>query len=603
MLSIEDLGVEFRTRHARVTAVQEVSLNLAEGERLGIVGESGSGKSVTAYSVLRLLEHTGRVKKGRITFEGIDLLSLSEREMRNVRGRKIAMIFQNPQSALNPIRPIGQQLEDVLIAHLPLSRGQARRRALDLLELVRIRQPAERYRAYPFELSGGMCQRVMIALAMACEPRLLIADEPATGLDVTIQKIVMDLMAELCSAQQAGLLLITHDLGLASKYCDRIIVMQSGQVVESGATRKLFCDPEHPYTQRLVAATPRKSSQLIDLLPAPERSAFVVSDTSSAADWKAKHLPDARGPLLRVRDLVKTYPSGRGRGRWIGRLPGLSKASEWTEGIRAVDGISFEIGAGESVGLVGESGCGKTTTSRMVARLLDRTAGSIQFAGEDIGGIAARDFNRSDLRRKIQMVFQDPAGSLNPRWTAFDCIAEPLRRLGSLQRAAALRARVQLLAERSGLEAHLLFRFPHQLSGGQQARVGIARAIALDPELLILDEPTSALDVSVQAVVLNQLAKLRFELGLSFLFVSHDLNVVRLMCDRILVMHDGRFVEEGRSTDVLERPRADYTRTLVSAIPDLEFSEDGGFASTQPIDATDRDAPQCLGQNIESGRG
>jgi peptide/nickel transport system ATP-binding protein len=507
------------------------------------------------------------------------------------------MIFQNPRAALNPIRKVGDQIEDVLRQHVRQSTvGDRGEKAIEALEQVRIARPRERYHAYPFELSGGMFQRVVIALALACNPQLLIADEPTTGLDVTTQKAVMDLIVELTRRRGMSTILITHDLGLAAAYCDRVVVMEKGRVVETALSADIFARPEHPYTRKLMRATPRLGASLRDLLPEEEDAALSPTSPSStsphpsavmagldpaihlssqsscsrAMDPRVKPGGDAGGdtsakPLLLVDKLVKEYPR-QGATAVLTKLFGRKPPLE-TEQFRAVDGISFTVGRGESVGLVGESGCGKSTTSMMVMRLLDQTSGRIMFDGEEIGAILPNAFARLPLRKSIQMVFQDPTDSLNPRFTAARAIADPLLQLGGIKGRDALRARCEELAEMVGLPIDLLDRFPHQLSGGQKARVGIARAIALHPKLVILDEPTAALDVSVQAVVLNLLHDLKQSMGMSYLFVSHDLNVVRLLCDRVIVMRTGRIVEQGAAERVLGDPQDSYTRELLTAIP------------------------------------
>ena len=530
LLDVHDLTVEFATRRGPVRAVNQVSLSVMRGEILGIVGESGSGKSVTSYALMHILDRAGRIAAGSIVFSGMHLERMSEPEMRDLRGREMSMVFQNPRAALNPIRRIGRQIEDVLLRHGLATRADAKDKAIAMLDRVRIARPAERYGAYPFELSGGMCQRVVIALALACQPQLLIADEPTTGLDVTTQQAVMELMVELTRERRMAAILITHDLGLAAAYCDKVMVMEQGLVVESAAAASIFRAPVHPYTRRLLRATPRPGAVLRDLLvdPSPEPPAIAV----------------APGRLLDVRGLVKTYGAAN-----------------------AVDGIDLHIDRGESLGLVGESGCGKSTTSMMLMRLLDPTDGSIRFDDIEIGAIPARDFATNRMRRRIQMVFQDPTDSLNPRFTAERAIEDPLRRMGPRLGRDALRARCEELARLVGLPVHLLDRFPHQLSGGQKARIGIARAIAVGPDLVVLDEPTAALDVSVQAVVLNLLRDLKATLGMSYLFVSHDLHVVRLLCDRVVVMRAGKIVEQGSAQQVLEAPTAAYTRELIAAIP------------------------------------
>jgi peptide/nickel transport system ATP-binding protein len=598
LLDVNDLTVEFATRRGVVRAVQHVNISVAKGETLGIVGESGSGKSVTSYAVMRILDRAGKIAEGSVVFSGIDVRTASEDQMRDLRGREISMIFQNPRAALNPIRKVGDQIEDVLRQHVQQSTvGDRGEKAIEALEQVKIARPRERYHAYPFELSGGMCQRVVIALALACNPQLLIADEPTTGLDVTTQKAVMDLIVELTKRRGMSTILITHDLGLAAAYCDRVVVMEKGRVVETALSADIFARPEHPYTRKLMRATPRLGASLRDLLPeeeavlsptpssstSPRLPAVMAGldpaihpssqdSSSEAMDPRVKPGGDvatngdaSAKPLLLVDKLVKEYPR-QGATAVLTKLFGRKPPVE-TEQFRAVDGISFTVGHGESVGLVGESGCGKSTTSMMVMRLLDQTSGRIMFDGDEIGGILPNAFARLPLRKSIQMVFQDPTDSLNPRFTAARAIADPIMQLSDVRGRDALRARCEELAEMVGLPINLLDRFPHQLSGGQKARVGIARAIALHPKLVILDEPTAALDVSVQAVVLNLLHDLKQSMGMSYLFVSHDLNVVRLLCDRVIVMRTGRIVEQGPSERVLGDPQDAYTRELLTAIP------------------------------------
>ena len=559
LLDINDLTVEFATRRGTVKAVQHVNISVAKGETLGIVGEFGSGKSVTSFAVMRILDRAGKIAEGSVRFSGVDVKDATESQMRDLRGREISMIFQNPRAALNPIRKVGRQIEDVLLQHVQVDKVQVSERAIEVLDQVRIARPRERYHAYPFELSGGMCQRVVIALALACNPQLLIADEPTTGLDVTTQKAVMDLVVELTRRRNMSTILITHDLGLAAAYCDRVVVMEKGRVVETAKSSDIFARPEHAYTRKLMRATPRIGVSLRDLLPEDEAAA--LPDIPSAAapiNGEAK-------PLLTVEKLVKEYPR-QGATAVLGKLFSRKPPVE-QEVFRAVDGISFTVGHGESVGLVGESGCGKSTTSMMVMRLLDQTSGRILFDGNEIGAMLPNAFARSALRKSIQMVFQDPTDSLNPRFTAARAIADPIMQMGDIRGRDVLRARCEELAGQVGLPVNLLDRFPHQLSGGQKARVGIARAIALHPKLVILDEPTAALDVSVQAVVLNLLQDLKASMGMSYLFVSHDLNVVRLLCDRVIVMRSGCIVEQGSSEQVLGNPQDAYTRELLTAIP------------------------------------
>lgn len=534
MLEVKDLAVTFQSRRGEITAVRQLDLSLGKGEILGIVGESGSGKSVSSYALLRVLDAGGRITRGQISYTGIDLLAINEKEMRDIRGREISMIFQNPRAALNPIRQVGLQIEDVLRRHAQASSQDVKEKAIEALRAVKINDAQSRYHAYPFELSGGMCQRVVIAIALACNPQLLIADEPTTGLDITTQKVVMDLIRDLIQERNMSSILITHDLGLAAEYCDRIMVMKDGEIVEKGDPISLFSQPQHRYTQKLVDATPRGGSSVRALLPPEERSAEPSHSVSQDV-------------LLDVRNLSKTFQGKAGP-------------------VNAVNGISFTLYKGQSVGLVGESGSGKSTTAEMLVRLLDPSGGSIMFKGDDLVQYSAKTFATHSQRSDIQMVFQDATDSLNPRHTARQTVSEPLVHLGKLRRHK-LAERIEELATLVGLPTHLLDRFPHQLSGGQKARVGIARAIALNPTLLILDEPTAALDVSIQAVVLNLLVDLRAKLGMSYLFVSHDLQVVKLLCDHVIVLKDGSIVESGNAQKVMTTPSHSYTKALIDAAP------------------------------------
>ena len=531
MLQIRDLRVQFETRNGPVDAVRGINLDLARGETLGIVGESGSGKSVTAFSVLRILDEGGQIIEGDLIYGGINLTAADENTMNDIRGREISMVFQNPRAALNPIRKIGQQIEDVLRQHSLATRQDAHSKAIAALEEVQIKDAAARYHAYPFELSGGMCQRIVIALALACQPQLLIADEPTTGLDVTTQKTVMDLIQNLAKDRGMSVLLITHDLGLAGQYCNRLLVMKDGEVVETGAPAKLTKEATHAYTKKLVAATPNKGKALHDLI----------------LGGAAVPVPDQGEVLLSVRDVTKTYAGKSGP-------------------VEALCGISFDVRKGGCLGLVGESGSGKSTLSSIIARLQDATTGEIEFEGRKLNDTPAARFASDPRRSEIQMVFQDATDSLNPRHTAAQSIMEPMRHLTKII-ARDRSARVHELAAQVGLPAALLSRLPHQLSGGQKARVGIARALAVNPKLLILDEPTAALDVSIQALVLNLLADLRHRLNLTYVFVSHDLAVVQMLCDTALVMRSGECVEHGPTDAVLSSPKSPYTQKLIAAMP------------------------------------
>ncbi|MBE90156.1 MAG: ABC transporter ATP-binding protein [Rhodospirillaceae bacterium] len=568
-LDIKQLSVEFQTRNGVVCAIEDVTLQLAKGEVLGIVGESGSGKSVTAYSVIGLLDDAGSPVSGSATFDGIPLTSASESILRDLRGREISMIFQNPRSALNPIRPVGLQIEDVLLRHGRATPQTAKAKAIEMLDKVKIVDPPGRYGSYPYELSGGMCQRVGIAIALSCDPRLLIADEPTTGLDVTTQQVTMDLIRSLTEERYMAVVLITHDLGMAAKYCDRIVVMEKGRVVETATVEALFSDPQQAYTKKLIAASPGPRSTLAELTPGDDG----VSCPAIKPGGCSEETSASRRNILEVVSIVKEFPAHH---KFTGLLP-WSQGDKEPAPFRAVDNISFKLKFGESLGLVGESGCGKSTISNIIMRLMDPTSGDVIFDGHNIATYPAESFAQRPERQKIQMVFQDSTDCLNPRYSAHNCIAEPLKRLLGLRCRSEIRSKVEVLAQRVGLPIELLDRFPHQLSGGQKARVGIARAIAVDPLLLVLDEPTSALDVSVQAVVLQLLDRLKRDFGMSYIFVSHDLNVVRLLCEKVIVMNRGRIVESGQTETVLRHPSDPYTQRLIEAIPHLDPPEPRTF--------------------------
>lgn len=557
LLEVRDLRVSFGAHEA----VRGISFDIAAGETLALVGESGCGKSATALSLMRLVPEPGRVT-GSILFDGQELLDLNARQMRDVRGGRIAMIFQEPMTSLNPVLSIGEQIVETLRQHESLSKAAALKRAVELLELVRIPEPQRRVSDYPHELSGGQRQRVMIAMAVACRPRLLIADEPTTALDVTIQARILELLNALRKELAMSLLLITHDLGVVADHADRVAVMLAGRKVEEARTQEIFARPRHAYTRGLLGASLNladdlhyRASTLPEIrhdTPAGGDAVFTVVPRAARAltqhgDAAARAASVETAPLLAVRNLRVEYTQRHAR-----------------TVLRAVDGVSFDIGRGESVGLVGESGCGKSTLSRAIMRLASVAHGEIRL--DDVDLVPLRERALRPLRRKVQMVFQDPYASLNPRRTVAQ-ILDTVLLVNGTRDARERDARVRRILDRVRLPSVALARFPHEFSGGQRQRIGIARALVLEPELLICDEPVSALDVSIQAQILNLLVELKQELGLSLLFISHDLSVVRYIADRVHVMQQGRIVESGGHGEIWHRPQHDYTRTLLEAIP------------------------------------
>jgi peptide/nickel transport system ATP-binding protein len=518
LLSIEHLAVSYRTRGGLVPAVQDVSLTVDAGEVIAVVGESGSGKSTTAHAAIGLLPRGGRIDGGTLTFDGRDLRSLSDKQWRGVRGREIALVPQDPAVSLNPVHRIGDQVAEVLRIHGLADRRAAAAQAVELLERAGVPQPELRARQYPHQLSGGLRQRALIASALAGRPKLIIADEPTSALDVTVQRRILDHLTSLAAESGTAILLITHDLGVAADRASRIVVLSRGEVAEEGKTAEIVSAPSQPYTQQLLAAAPSMTSTLRPAAPAAE-------------------------PLVSVRDLAKTFDGG----------------------IRAVDGLSFDIPRGQTLALVGESGSGKSTTARMVLRLETPSAGSVAFDGHDITSLAGPELRR--LRRRMQIVYQNPYASLNPKFSIEEVVAEPLRAFGLP------RTRVPELLEQVALPSSVARRKPSELSGGQRQRVAIARALALRPDLVVCDEPVSALDVSVQAQILRLLAELQSELGLSYLFISHDLAVVRQLADQVGVLRQGALVELGPAAQVLHEPRSEYTKELLDAIPGRPVQE------------------------------
>ena len=604
MLRLDDFSVGYHTASGQIQALDRVSLEVAAGSTLALVGESGSGKSTVAVAAMGLLPPEARVTSGRVLYRDRDLAVMTPGELRQLRGARLGMVFQDPFSVLNPSLTIGAQVAEGLIHHLGLSDEAAARRVVELLDEVGIRNPAAIARAYPHELSGGMRQRVLIAGALAPEPELLILDEPTTALDVTIEAQILTLLEDLRASRGLTMLFISHNLGVVRRIADRVMVLYAGQTVEAGPTNDVLWYPRHPYSKGLLAAIPRLDAKRHRLASIPggmpdmrappagcrfaPRCAFAAAGcdrpqeliTLGDRQGRCHRLPqiieqawptgDAAGqrpaaatgaPVLEVADLRKSFTLSQGL-----RLRGWRPVRDRTV-ITAIDRVSFTLQPGEVLGLVGESGSGKTTLGRTILRLIDPEAGSIRIDGQEIAQAPQRRLDA--MRRTAQIVFQNPDSSLNPRKSIGASIARPLVRFG-LCRGRAVDARVAELLQLVRLPAHYAARFPHQLSGGEKQRVGIARALATDPRLIVCDEPVSALDVSVQAAVLNLLADLRDQLGVAYVFISHDMSVVAHLADRIAVMHQGRLVEVGSAEQIMNDPQDPYTRRLIGAVPRLD---------------------------------
>ncbi|SLN64898.1 Glutathione import ATP-binding protein GsiA [Roseivivax jejudonensis] len=559
LLGIEGLTVEFPTRRGTFVAVKDADLTVEPGQIHGLVGESGAGKSTIGAAIMGLIDPPGRIAGGTIRFRGDAISGLDAKGMRALRGRKISMIFQDPLTSLNPLYTVRQQLVETIRLHLDLSETEASARAVELIERVGIADPETRADQYPHQFSGGMRQRVVIALALCSDPDVIVADEPTTALDVSIQAQILDLIKELARERQVGVILITHDMGVIADTTDVVTVMYRGEVVESGPTREVLGNPQHPYSQSLIAAVPRPDVKLgrFPLIGYGGRvTEFRIADL--ARDWPMPETP--RGtPLVEVDGLTKQFQTRR-----------AIRASR-RRYLTAVDAARFEIRQGEVFGLVGESGSGKSTLARMIAGLFPSDEGDVRYAGRSIntGRRGVPDW----YRRDIQMIFQDPFSSLNPRMRVDAIVAEPARHHG-LFTGSALRQRVAELLDRVGLGADAGLKYPHEFSGGQRQRISIARALATQPKFLICDEPTSALDVSIQAQILNILKDLQDHLNLTMLFISHDLPVVRQMCDRVGVMKDGKLVEIAATEDLFAAPGHDYTRHLMSLMPRLDGLSD-----------------------------
>jgi peptide/nickel transport system ATP-binding protein len=598
VIDVEHLRTYFHTEEGVVKAVEDLSFRIEQGRTLGIVGESGSGKSVTSLTIMRLLASTARIESGRISFLGRDLVGLPEREMQSVRGRDISMIFQEPMTSLNPVFTVEAQISEAIMLHQKTTRSQARQKAIDLLKEVGVANAEERIDSYPHQMSGGQKQRVMIAMALSCNPQLLIADEPTTALDVTIQAQILAILRRLRDQRGMSVIFITHDLGVIAEIADDVLVMFEGQMVEYGPVLDIYSAPKHPYTKGLLACRPRLESTfrrlptVDDFMETVERDGQVrviekrMDDARlrSLAEqgrgrllhpkselaaighpWEEGHHPpdtqavaEGTTPLLRVENLQVYFPIRRGI---LGRT---------VDHVKAVDGISFNVYRGQTLGLVGESGCGKTTAGRAILRLIEPTAGTVQYDGVDLQRLGRNELRK--MRRRMQIVFQDPYGSLNPRMTIESTLTEPMVIQGIGRSRAERRDRAAALLEEVDMEPGYLRRYPHEFSGGQRQRICIARALAAGPDFIICDESVSALDVSIQAQVLNLLKELQDKRGLTYIFISHDLSVVKFMADMMAVMNDGKIIEFGPSESIYAAPREAYTRRLIDATPkdDLE---------------------------------
>ncbi|MDJ0975432.1 MAG: ABC transporter ATP-binding protein [Planctomycetota bacterium] len=575
LVDIQNLKTYFHTEEKVVRAVDGVSIQIHEGQTLGVVGESGSGKSVTALSLMKLLPpETARIHEGRISFLGRDVVHVPQKDMRYIRGKDIGMIFQEPMTSLNPVFTVGDQVMEPIMVHEGLSREEARERVLQLFREVDIPDPERRIDSYPHEMSGGQKQRVMIAMALSCNPKMLIADEPTTALDVTIQAQILDLMRKLRDERGMAIMFITHDLGVIAEIADNVAVMFQGHLVEYGDIVEIFSNPKHPYTRSLLACRPTLDTKFRRL---PTTSTFmewsldddhqlvivekdVSDDTLKKLETagRDKMLEPEGEPLLVVEDLKVHFPIRKGV---LGRV---------ADYVRAVDGVSFKVWPGQTLGLVGESGCGKTTCGRALLRLIEnkggtRVTGNVIYDGKNLGDIPRAEFRQ--LRQRLQIIFQDPYSSLNPRMTVGDMISEPMEVHGLFRTKQERTDRVAQLLEETGLEANHMNRYPHEFSGGQRQRISIARALALDPKFIVCDESVSALDVSVQAQVLNLLMDLQESHGLTYIFISHDLSVVKFISDTMAVMKDGKIVEMGAADAIYENPREAYTKRLIDAVP------------------------------------
>ena len=556
LLQIENLAIDFIAENQKTQAVKNISLTINSGEIVALVGESGSGKSVTALSILQLLPTPPAFYSGgKIIFseenKTVDLLKLSSKKLQEVRGNKISMIFQEPMSSLNPVMKCGLQVMEALLQHKNISSAEAKKQTITWLEKVKLPQPEKIFNSYPHQLSGGQKQRVMIAMAMCCQPALLICDEPTTALDVTVQKSILQLIKELVQQENTGVLFITHDLGVVYQFADKTAIMYRGEIIEQNTVAEIFHHPQQTYTKALLACRPAQYSKGEKL---PVVSDYLAPASTDEIKTPGKNISDTKpGSLLaQVKNLTVTFPTKK---NILGTVLGYYKA---------VDDVSFEIYKGETLGLVGESGCGKTTLGRAILKLIEPSAGSILYNNVDITRYGKKQLK--DFRKEVQLVFQDPFSSLNPRLSIGEAIEEPIKILMKSSKPERKKTARELL-EKVNLSPAMANRYPHEFSGGQRQRIVIARALAVNPGLLVCDESVSALDVSIQAQVLNLLNDLKREFGLTMLFISHDLSVVRYMCDRIMVMQKGKIVESGNADEIYEHPKSEYTKELLEAIP------------------------------------
>lgn len=561
MLTVNDLIIKFKTANGLFDAVKGISFNLAKGETIGIVGESGSGKSVTSLALMRLLDKNNSAISGTVMLDDISIFDLHEDEMRAVRGNRMAMIFQEPMTSLNPVLTCGFQVTEAIQLHLGSGKADAKALTIQLFKEVQLPRPEVIFDSYPHQLSGGQKQRVMIAMALSCDPDILIADEPTTALDVTVQKTIIDLLKKLKEERGMSLIFISHDLGVVNQIADRVLVMYKGQIVEQAATKTIFKDPQHPYTKGLLACRPSVKYHLKKL---PVIADFIDTDISidnirEAYNYPKKEITERKKKLYSQQPLVQV----KGLSTWFPVSSGIFGQSK--KMVKAVNRVSFDIYPGETLGLVGESGCGKTTLGRSILRLIEPTAGSISFEGNDLRGLNKTDLR--NIRRDIQIIFQDPYSSLNPRLTIGESIMEPLQVHNLYNNNTQRKQKVIELLERVNLLPEHFNRYPHEFSGGQRQRIVIARALALQPKFIICDESVSALDVSVQAQVLNLIRDLQQEFNLTYIFISHDLSVIKHISDRMMVMNKGEIIEIGYPDDIYNHPKEEYTKRLISAIP------------------------------------